>query len=198
MGRRFVILALSANLWMCGLLFWRIADAITVCRAVALGDLDGDGDLDAFLANGRHENVAPNTVWLNDGDGHLHDSGQRLGRNDSHSVVLGDLDGDGDLDALLSNAWAPPGGEALENNGRGGFASRQWLGESQGLSGIRALVLADLDGDRDLDLFMARCGGGSGPSHLVWLNDGRGDFRDSHQWLDFRTVPADPWHPWCR
>ena len=26
-------------------------------------------ELDAFLANGRHEGVKPNTVWLNDGTG---------------------------------------------------------------------------------------------------------------------------------
>ena len=31
---------------------------------VDLGDLDGDGDLDAFLANGTFSSSYPNTVWL--------------------------------------------------------------------------------------------------------------------------------------
>lgn len=35
-------------------------------REVALGDLDGDGDLDAVVANGSDR---AETVWLNDGTG---------------------------------------------------------------------------------------------------------------------------------
>jgi hypothetical protein len=69
---------------------------------VALGDLDGDGDLDAFIANLNR--LEPNTVWLNGGSGTFMDSGQALGNTSSYSVALSDLDGDGDLDAFVANA----------------------------------------------------------------------------------------------
>jgi len=70
-------------------------------EGVALGDLDGDGDLDVFVAN----RLADDTVWLNDGGFQGGTSGEftlktSLPVNTSYNVVLGDLDGDGDLDAV--------------------------------------------------------------------------------------------------
>jgi hypothetical protein len=68
--------------------------------AVALGDVDGDGDLDALIANWVGQ---ANQVWVNDGSGLFTDSGQSLGTIGSLSTALGDLDGDGDLDAFIGN-----------------------------------------------------------------------------------------------
>ncbi|MGD2083170.1 MAG: FG-GAP-like repeat-containing protein, partial [Chromatiales bacterium] len=66
----------------------------------ALGDLDDDGDVDAFVANAGE----PNRVWLNDGAGNYADSGMELGAENSFAVALGDLDGDRDLDAFVANS----------------------------------------------------------------------------------------------
>ncbi|MCB8966362.1 MAG: VCBS repeat-containing protein [Ardenticatenaceae bacterium] len=63
---------------------------------VDLGDVDGDGDLDAFVVNGTSAYQA-NRVWFNDGTGLFSDSGEPMGNAQSRSIVLGDLNGDGRL-----------------------------------------------------------------------------------------------------
>ncbi|MCH8095405.1 MAG: VCBS repeat-containing protein, partial [Chloroflexi bacterium] len=64
---------------------------------VDLGDLDGDGDLDALVSNpdDLDKLLRPgNRVWVNNGSGSFTDSGQSLASLDSRAVALGDLDGD--------------------------------------------------------------------------------------------------------
>ncbi|MCH8840548.1 MAG: VCBS repeat-containing protein, partial [Planctomycetes bacterium] len=98
-----------------------------------LGDLDGDGDLDAFVANSIAE---ANLVWTNDGSGTFTDSGQTPGTSPSYDVMLGDLDGDGDLDAFVANGSID--GYIF------GQANRVW---------INVEPSADFDTDDDVDGF---------------------------------------------
>ena len=135
--------------------------------SVALGDLDGDGDLDAMIANS-----GANTVWTNDGTGTFTDSGQRLFSGASLSVALGDLDGDGDLDAMIANSG---GNTVWINDGTGTFTYGQGLGNNFSNS----VALGDLDGDGDLDAMFANAA--KGESNTVWTNDGNGTFTDSGQ-----------------
>ena len=60
---------------------------------VALGDLDDDGDLDAFVANDLRSQI-----WLNDGQGTF--SPGEVRNKTVSDLALGDLDRDGDLDAF--------------------------------------------------------------------------------------------------
>ena len=71
---------------------------------VALGDVDGDGDLDAFVVNSFNE---ANIVWLNDGDGVFTDSGQSLGSRASYGVTLGTWTGTGTWTPLLRILMKP-------------------------------------------------------------------------------------------
>lgn len=141
-------------------------------REIALADLDGDGDLDAFLANGRHEDIEPNTVLFNDGTGRFHDSDQRLGQADSSGAVIHDFDDDGDVDALVSNFW----GEYYWNDGDGFFKRSQEIP----VPTVNGLIIgrwrfrpADLNGDGRFDLFLTGCCGGGiseGPDNWTPLN----------------------------
>ena len=152
---------------------------------VLLGDLDGDSDLDAFVTN-----FGPNTVWLNDGNGTFSDSGSLLGSGLSFDGALGDLDGDGDLDVVVSNASdeqsGSGAGEVWINQG---INSGTFVDQAVGLWGdgdSTGIDLADVDGDGDLDVFVAQHfnAAGDGPgSEKVFLNQGDGTFVDSGQSL---------------
>ena len=137
-------------------------------RAAALGDLDGDGDLDAFVSNlGQGDRV-----WLND-SGQFTDSTQSLGDHASNFVALGDLDGDGDLDAFVGNT-SYEGSRIWINDGSAQFSdSGQILGDHT----ASTLTLGDLDGDGDLDAFVAS----NFEGNRIWRNDGSGGFTDSGQ-----------------
>ncbi len=89
-------------------------------------------------------------------------------------VAMGDVNGDGRTDVVLTR---PFGGARLFLNGGGWkFAdatAASGLGADSGHWGA-GCSLADVDNDGDLDLFIC---GRNGPNRL-WLNDGRGTFRD--------------------
>ncbi len=150
-------------------------------EAAALGDLDGDDDLDAFLANSGHLDefgdmveFDGNEVWFNDGQGAFTDSQQQLGSQRSYAVAVGDLDGDGDLDAFVGNRGPD---EIWWNDGQGQFTQdEQRFGDDL----TRYVYLADLDQDADLDVFL-----GSDRRGVIWLNDGRGQFSQSDQHLNY-------------
>ncbi|HHZ65068.1 MAG TPA: hypothetical protein EYN51_06170, partial [Flavobacteriales bacterium] len=159
-------------------------------RIVSLGDLDGDGDLDAWVANSVNQ---ANRVWINQGGvqggvaGNFLDSGQALGNSYSYGVALGDLDGDGDLDAWVANYDSQPN-RVWINDGLGNFTdSGQALGDSESID----VSLGDLDGDGDLDAWVVN----ENQPNRVWINQGgdqggvTGDFADSGQALgDSRSL----------
>ena len=150
-------------------------------RDVQLGDLDGDGDLDAFLVVGEFGSVInnPNRVYFNDGDGNFVNSGQALGSAFSLGVELGDLDGDGDLDAWVANA-EPTQDRVWFNDGDGNFSTS---GNGYGAISSLAVALGDVDGDGDLDAVTSGLINGSilESLNLLYLNDGTGTFTPSNQ-----------------
>jgi hypothetical protein len=139
----------------------------------ALGDLDGDGDLDAVLANPRN-NAAQ--VWLNDGRGAFVDTGQQLTQY-GHGVGLADFDQDGDLDAFIVCHQSTLPSRVYLNDGAGMFTDSGQVFDDGRLSGVE-LHLIDLNGDGHLDAHVSYYSE-TGVPDRVYLNDGQAVFTDS-------------------
>ncbi len=142
-------------------------------RKVVLGDLDGDGDLDAVTVTmcdpydpNQECDYAGNRIFWNDGAGGLQLGTQSLGKGTYMDLSLGDLDNDGDLDAIAVRGRRE-GGDVWVNLGGGVYTSTQTI---DGLF-AHSVDLGDLDGDGDLDAFVAPQ---AGSTRAVWLNEGNG------------------------
>ncbi|WP_233636034.1 FG-GAP-like repeat-containing protein [Hymenobacter setariae] len=141
-------------------------------RDLAVGDLDSDGDLDLLVPNYARDSVY---ALFNDGAGHFPVGlGTAVSRRPV-GLALGDIDNDGDLDFVVTSEGITAASVSIGlNTGIGSFV----VGPAApaGPNGLTQLLLADLDGDHDLDLVTNN---GS-----LFLNDGLGSFGSS------QPVPA--------
>jgi hypothetical protein len=120
---------------------------------VALGDVDGDGLVDIFLARVG----GPSALYRNLGNWKFEDitreSGVELKGRNTLGATLVDIDGDGDLDLLVTSLGGPNG--LFLNDGHAHFTE---VTDAMGLNshrGSTTATLADVDGDGSLDLYIA-------------------------------------------
>ncbi len=143
----------------------------------AIGDLDGDGDVDAVatFAAQTPSSGSPTqvSVLLNKGDGvFVVDAVYEPGDFPS-CAAIGDLNGNGLGDLAITNVFAGTV-SVLINTGSVG-ASPSFPNRVAYAVGTkpRSVVMADLDGDSDLDLAVAN---GMANTVSVLLNNGDGTF----------------------
>jgi len=156
---------------------------------VAVGDVDNDGDLDLVSAHSTQL-----VVNLNGGDATGSGNGSAFGGRSSYSigfgtngVVLGDIDGDGDLDLLASTTTNDQVSVRLNQGGLQGGTVGQFsaaVSVAQGATPV-GLALGDVDGDGDLDLVTIS---NSSSSASVCLNNGSGSFGSA----SFRSLGSAP------
>ena len=158
----------------------------------ALGDYDGDGDLDWFVSS-----ILATGVDVPD---HISSIGNRLYRNEGGSFsdvteIAGVADGgwgwgscfmdfenDGDLDIYHTNGWTQAdeigpfsndASRAFVSDGQGGFEE---MASELGLDDIydgRGVVCADLDNDGDVDILQLHTS--TEASATLWRNDSQGN-----------------------
>ncbi len=158
-------------------------------RAVAVSDVDSDGDPDLLIGGLSKSGVpfiyyangepAEDALYLNRGDGRFTNVAKPpypSERFETQDIELGDVDGDGDLDAWVGKwdgalVFRRPRRVYL-NDGNGGFTDAGVNAVPAGADQALDFGLGDFDGDGDLDCFaVAR----TGLSEL-YLNEGTGRF----------------------
>ena len=135
----------------------------------ALGDVDGDTDLDVVVACWGGAVVS---VLRNDGSGVLGAPEDHTAADAPHSLVLRDFDGDADLDAAVA-AFGDNRVAVLLGDGAGGFGAPTLLWSGLGPHNV---VSGDLDGDGDADLVLTAQ---NDDAVGVLLGNGDGTFADA-------------------
>ena len=140
--------------------------------AVALGDVDFDGDLDIFFGN---TSTQPSSLYLNDGTGHFTDvtatQMPALART-IYAAKFVDFDRDGDLDIIARE-------KILVNDGLGNFTDLTTVYAPPAMGAINAwgMAVGDLNGDGAPDVMFGINSNVTLP--VLWLNNGQGYFTNA-------------------
>ncbi|MCK6600602.1 MAG: FG-GAP-like repeat-containing protein [Bacteroidetes bacterium] len=143
----------------------------------SIEDVDNDGDFDLILANYNGER---NHLLIHDGNlGWVKKDSAPWTEDPANSfgTAPGDVDNDGDLDLLITNAFAPDGSRLVNylylNDGHGNF-TRSETGLPADSGWVYGAAFADYDLDGDLDAALAGCFGKT-ENNRLYRNDGNGN-----------------------
>jgi len=148
--------------------------AIPAGEGLATADVDRDGDLDLLVEARWIENprsLAPSSVWTQ----HLYSTSWTW---DATFVAAGDVDGDGRVDAVLAPSESAGGGYRIAWFEAPADPEQAWTEHAidPAVESVHHFVgVADLDGDRDLDVAAAEMHQGADPDEVkVYWNGGAG------------------------
>ena len=166
--------------------------AVVGASEIHAADIDSDGDVDVLMgARGQSGLFIPGypgqnaalRIYRNDGSAGFTATDVlysgifgsfATGAKGCNGLTTADIDGDGDLDIVMSQELSNPGGTStvaarfvwIENDGTSNFGAIRTI-DTGGLP--RGVDAADADGDGDMDVLATYAG-----AVLIWTNPGNG------------------------
>ncbi|WP_170309806.1 BspA family leucine-rich repeat surface protein, partial [Seonamhaeicola maritimus] len=147
---------------------------------VVFADIDGDNDLDVLISGTNASNVKVTNLYLNDGfGGYALVAGTPFPGLDYSDAAFADIDGDNDLDLIISGRVTNPNigiTKLYTNDGIGNFTEVvvtpfDPLWQS-------TIDFADVDGDNDLDVLLTGTITNTQYVTKLYTNDGSGVFTE--------------------
>ena len=176
---------------------WEQKDGIRNTRGATACDFDMDNDLDVYASNYW---LAPNFLWLNDGNASFTDVAQARGvqgdnparppaiQTYGHTIssAWGDFDNDGYFDLFQCNFNhhdGRRGQDATFYRNRGpehgySFEIKKILDGTDWQEAFASAVLGDYDNDGRLDVYICTAPGYPGSANRLFRNEGNWQFRD--------------------
>jgi len=150
--------------------------------SIAFSDVDGDGDSDVLITGLNSSLFDVTKLYINDGTGTFTEkTGMPFEWVQRGSIAFNDVDGDGDLDVLITGetSYGASIAELYTNNGNGTFT--EVMGTP--FHGVRfgSIAFNDVDGDGDADVLITGQHLGLfsvDPIAKLYTNDGTGNFTE--------------------
>lgn len=142
--------------------------------SIALGDINNDGNIDLFICGSKSQGAYASHIYTNDGEGNFTPTTNDIIGTIQGDAAFGDLDGDGDLDLIVSGYTGIGYNTSLYlNDGEGNFS----LVENTPFRGTNyaSTKFLDIENDGDLDVIISGTDGASTFTEL-YVNDGSGNF----------------------
>ncbi len=147
--------------------------------SISFSDVDGDGDSDLLITGFNNAGLLIAKLYLNDGFGNfIEKTGIPFEGVLNGSVAFSDVDGDGDIDLLITgrNASKVEIAKLYLNDGAGNFTEKT----GDPFEGVTwsSVAFSDVDGDGDEDLLITGRNHAGVEMAQLYINDGLGDFSE--------------------